>query len=128
MVYPAFSFSYDFLLCAKSLHTPEHVIVNFPETSVSRPDVNHDGYVVYLAQGIFGDDISSQLGQVVATGQVLPDGNTVTSVFPGGINDNCQISFSVGFTTPGGGAGSAVWRADPSSCPALKCAPPICQP
>ena len=101
---------------------PENLLGTLPSGFLSILDVNVEGIVAFeFSQagflGIYtGTDLVND--RVVANGDVLPDGNTVTSIDFGGINDNCQISFSVHYRTPAGATGSAVWRADAAVCQA----------
>jgi hypothetical protein len=105
-------------LCTKSLSTVENMIANIP--GIYNYDINVQGIVAFKAAtggpnyGIYtGNNLVTD--KVVATGDILPDGSTVTDVYFGGINDDCQIAFYVYFQN-GSTTGSKVWRANPSKC------------
>ncbi len=105
-------------LCTKTLTTTENLIASGP--GVTDYAVNIEGIVAFDAatggpdSGIYtGSNLVTD--KVVATGDVMPDGSTVTYVALGGMNDNCQISFLVNFVK-GGNTGHAAWRANATNC------------
>jgi hypothetical protein len=113
-----------FVLCTKALNTPPEQVVTVQ--NLYGYDVNALGIVAFQAadvsapNGIYtGSDLTND--KVVAVGDILPDGSTVTDLNFGGINDYCQISFSVNFQN-GAATGSKVWRANASICP-VPCPP-----
>jgi len=120
-------------LCTEQLGGAENVILSNPAGLIADFegfDINIEGIVAFVLGFESFLDIytgPSYEDIVVGVGATLPDGNLVTGVDFGGINDYCQMSFSVTFLTPGGAEGSAVWRANPSTCP-VQCPPDIICP
>lgn len=112
-------------VCTQSTSSPETVIdsqgTGLPG-DVRLGDLNIEGIVAFDRSEAGLTGVGTQLGVVVRTGDILPDGSVVNLAFVGGINDYCQISFLVYDQT----GQQTVWRAEPTTCPVQPCAPPTC--